>query len=40
MLKKSYSQELLHQMGQYLVWIIPRRRRFRFVPGVTNGHAL
>jgi len=29
-LKKS-SQELLHQMGQYLARSIPRTRRFRFV---------
>jgi len=24
MLKKSSSQELLHQIGQYLAWSIPR----------------
>jgi len=29
-LKKS-SQELLCQMGQYLAWIIPRTRRFKFI---------
>jgi len=43
-IKKSSSQELLHQMGQYLAWIIPRKRRFKFVQikflGVINGHAL
>jgi len=31
MLKKSSSQELLHQMGQYLAWSIPRTERFKFV---------
>jgi len=30
MLKNS-SQELLHQMGQYLAWTIPRTRRFKFI---------
>jgi len=38
MLKKSSSQEQLHQMGQYLAWIIPSTRRFKVysnkVPGV------
>jgi len=29
--KKCSSQDLLHQMGQYLAWIIPRTRRFKFV---------
>jgi len=37
MLKKNCPQELLHQMGQYLAWIIPRTNK---VPGVTNGHPL
>jgi len=31
MIKKCSSQEMLHQMGQYLVWIIPRTGRFNFV---------
>jgi len=31
MLKKSSSQELLEQMGQYLAWSIPRTERFKFV---------
>jgi len=31
MLKKSSSQELLHQMGQYSAWITPKTRRFKFV---------
>jgi len=31
MLKKSSSQELLHQIGQYLAWSFPRTRRFKFV---------
>jgi len=31
MLKKSSSQELLHQMGQYLAWSIARTERFKFV---------
>jgi len=30
-LKKTSSQELLHQMGQYLAWIIHRTRRFKGV---------
>jgi len=30
MLKKSSSQELLHQIGQYLACSIPMTRRFKF----------
>jgi len=30
-LKKSSSQELLHQIGQYLAWSFPRTGRFNFV---------
>jgi len=40
MLKKRSSEELLYQMGQYLVWSIHSTRRFKFVPRVTNGYAL
>jgi len=28
---KTSFQKLLHQIGQYLAWIIPRTRRFNFV---------
>jgi len=31
MLKKSSSQELLHQIGQYLEWSFPRTETFKFV---------
>jgi len=31
MLKQSSSQDLLHQIGQYLPWRIPCTRRFKFV---------
>jgi len=31
MFKKYSSQELLHQMGQYLAWSIPRKRKLNFV---------
>jgi len=31
MLKKYSSQELLHQIGQYLAGSFPRTRRFKFV---------
>jgi len=31
MFKKSSSQELLHQIGQYLAWSIPRTRKIKFV---------
>jgi len=30
-LKKSSSQDLLRQMGQYLAWIVPSIRRCNFV---------
>jgi len=29
MLKKSSSQELLHQMGQYLAWSIPQDKEIQ-----------
>jgi len=31
MFKTNSSQELLHQVGQYLEWSIPRTRKFKFV---------
>jgi len=31
MLKKSSSQELPHQIGQYVEWSILRTRKFKFV---------
>jgi len=31
MLKISSSQELMHQIGQYLAWSIPGTERFKFV---------
>jgi len=37
MLKKMFSRELLHQMGQFLAWIIPRTRRFKFVQMTSLG---
>jgi len=36
MVKKSSSQEVLQQIGQYLAWNFPRTVRFNFV---TNGPA-
>jgi len=30
-LKKSSSQELQHQIGQYLTWSFPRTGRFNFI---------
>jgi len=36
-IKKSSSQELLHQMGYYLDWSIPRTRRYNFVQIKTLG---
>jgi len=38
MLKKSPSQEQLHQMGQYLAWSISRTGRFKFVQMKCLGH--
>jgi len=38
MLKKYSSQELLHQIGQYLAWNIPRTKRFEFVQINPWGH--
>jgi len=40
MFKKSSSQELLHQMGQYLAWSIPMTRRFRFVEMKSLGSQM
>jgi len=31
MIKTSSSKEMLHQIGQYLAWSFPRKRRFIFV---------
>jgi len=39
MLKKS-SQELLHHVGQYLAWIIPRTRRFKIVQIKSLGSQM
>jgi len=39
MLKKS-SQELLHQIGQYLVWSIPRTSRFKLVQMNSLGSQM
>jgi len=40
MFKKSSSQELQHQMGQYLAWIIPRTRRFNFIQIKSLGSQM
>jgi len=40
MLKKYSSQELLHQMGQYLAWIISRTKRFNFVQIKSLGSQM
>jgi len=40
MLKTISSQELLHEMGQYLAWIIPRTRRFKFVQIKSLGSQM
>jgi len=40
MLKISSSQELVHQMGQYLTWIIPRTRTFTFVQIKSLGSQM
>jgi len=37
MIKTSSSQELLHQIRQYLAWSIPRNRRFKFVQTKSLG---
>jgi len=34
------SKELLHQMGQYLAWIIPRTRKFKFVQMKSLGSQM
>jgi len=39
-LKKSSSQELLYQMGQYLAWNIPRTRTFKFVQMESLGSQM
>jgi len=38
--KKSSSQELLHQIGQYLAWSIPSARKFKFVNIKSLGSCL
>jgi len=40
MLKKYSSQDLLHQMGQYLAWSFPRTRRFKFVQMNSLGSQM
>jgi len=40
MFKKSSSQELLHQMGQYLAWSIPKTRKFKFVQMKSLGSQM
>jgi len=40
MFKKSSSQDLLHQIGQYLAWSIPRTRRFKFVQIKSLGSQM
>jgi len=40
MLKKYSSQELLHQMGQFLGQIIPRTRRLNFVQMKSLGSCM
>jgi len=40
MLKKCYSQELLHQIGQYLAWSFPGTRRFKFVQMKSLGSQM
>jgi len=40
MLKKSSSKELLHQIGQYLAWIVPGARRFKFVQMKSLGSQM
>jgi len=38
MFKKYSSQELLHQMGQYLAWSIPRTRNSSWFKWSLWGH--
>jgi len=38
--KKSSSQELLHQMGEYLAWSIPRTRTFKVVQMKSLGSQM
>jgi len=40
MIKISSSQELLHQIGRYLAWSIPRARRFKFVKIKSLGSCM
>jgi len=37
MFKKSSSQELLHEIRQYVAWSIARTRRFKFVENKNLG---
>jgi len=39
-LKISSSQELLHQIGQYLEWSIPRTERLKFVQMKSLGSQM
>jgi len=39
-LKKSSSQELLHQMGNYLEWSIPMTRRFKVMQRKSLGSQM
>jgi len=40
MLKKSSDEELLHQMGQYLAWSIPRTEGFKFIQMKSLGSQM
>jgi len=40
MLKKASSQELLHEIGQYLAWSIPRTKRFNFITIKSLGSCM
>jgi len=40
MLKKCSSQEQLHQIGQYIAWIITRTREFKFVQMKSLGSQM
>jgi len=39
-LKKSSSKELMHQIGQYLAWSVPRIGRFNFVQMKSLGSQM
>jgi len=40
MLKNYSSQDLLHQMGQYFAWIIPRTIRLKYVQIKSLGSPM